>query len=280
MNLDKALFRVFTFSFSNTFFDFWTKYTSEEQWRLVLSGEDPGLRRYRRVLGLLPASPRCSFCNAPFRGPGAALMHLVGRYPSRLNPRFCRICLETIPPGGAETELTMLFADVRGSTRLAEQMSASEFSRLINRFYLSATDVLTRTNALIERLIGDEVIGLYITGFAGPEHARVALQAAQELLRATGHGEPGGPWLPVGVGVHTGTAFVGKVGSEDVTDITVLGDAANLTARLASQAGPGEVLISDTTFTAAGGEPSGLEQRQLALKGRSEPVGVRVLRHR
>jgi len=227
---------------------------------------------------LLPTSPRCKFCHAPFHGPAAPLMSLVGRAPSKLNPRFCGICLDVLPLGGAEIELSMLFADVRGSTTLAEGMTPTEFSRLMNRFYLTATDVLVRSDALIDRLIGDEVIGLFLTGFAGTEHPRVAVEAARELLRAVGYGGPSGPWIPVGAGVHTGTAFVGKVGEQNVNDITVLGDAANVAARLASQAGPGEILVSQAAFTAARLEPSNLEQRRLELKGRREGVDAFVLR--
>jgi adenylate cyclase len=172
----------------------------------------------------------------------------------------------------------MLFADVRGSTTLAEQMGASDFSRLINRFYTVATHVLIQTDALVDRLIGDEAIGLFLPGFSGPEHPHKAIQAALELLNLTGHRDPKGPWLPVGIGVHTGSAFVGVVGDAGATqDFTALGDNVNITARLASIAGPGEILISDATYVKAGLEPGDLERRELELKGKSEPIGVRVL---
>src|SRR5512147_1117073 len=131
------------------------------------------------------------------------------------------------------------------------QSSAREFSQLINRFYSVASHVLIQTDALVDRLMGDEAIGLYLPGFAGPEHPRKAVEAAQELLRLTGHNDSKGPWLPVGVGIHTGLAYVGVVGSEESTaDFTALGDNVNITARLASQAGSGEILISDASFSA------------------------------
>lgn len=254
----------------------WAKHTPEEQWRLFLSGEDPVLRRYRRLLKYVPGDLRCKFCNAPLHGTGAPLMRWIGRGPSKMNPTFCNICIETIPVGGAEVELTMFFADVRGSTSLAETMRPAEYSRLINRFYIAAVDVFTRTDALIDRLMGDAVIGLYLSGLAGLDHARLAITAAQELLQAVGYGSSSGPWLPVGIGVHTGISFVGKVGDQNVEDLTVLGDAANITARLASQAGPGEILISDAAGQAAHLDMSHFEQRNLALKGRSEPIQVWV----
>ena len=252
----------------------------EKLWRALLTGTHPLQVRYRRLYRLIPSDPRCYLCDAPFGNPGASVMRLLGRTQSNLNPRFCNICdlFAKSHPGGAEIELAMLFADVRGSTALAEQMSALDFSQLINRFYVAATDVLTRSNALIDRLVGDQIIGLYLPGFVGPAYVRAAVQAARELLEATGHTDPEGPWLPVGIGVHTGTAFVGAVGTEgSVTNITALGDSVNIAARLSSQARPGEILVSEAASDASGLETGGLEMRELELKGRNEYVRVRVL---
>jgi adenylate cyclase len=182
-------------------------------------------------------------------------------------------------PGGAELEISMLFVDVRGSTTMAEGMSPASFGQLMNRFYKTATDVLIRTDAVIDKLVGDEVIGLYLPLFTGPNHARPAVIAAQELLLATGHAEEQGPWLPIGIGVHTGLAFVGTVGGAEgtVTDITALGDNVNVTARLASVARPGEALISEASYAAGGVDLGELESRQLELKGKSELISARVL---
>lgn len=252
--------------------------TPEEEWYKMLTEGEPLPRPLYHLHGLLPSPPRCKLCGSPFKGWGGFLMHLLGRDQSRYNPRFCEKCKVFEHPGGAEVTITMLFADVRGSTTLAEQMSAREFSKLINRFYTVATHVLIQTDALVDRLMGDEAIGLYIPGFAGPKHSLRAVEAAQELLRLTGHRDAKGPWLPVGIGVHTGTAFVGVVGDEESTaDFTALGDNVNITARLASQAGPGEILISDSTCFASGMDLEHLEHKQLELKGRSEPIGVRLM---
>ena len=250
------------------------KHPPEEQWRLLLTGEDPQLRKGRHFFKRLPDNPRCQLCNAPFHGLGSPIMRIMGRSPSKLNPRFCGICLETSPVGGAEIELTMLFADVRGSTTLAEGMRPALFGSLINRFFGTATQVLVETDAMIDRLVGDQVIALYLPAFAGLQHARAAVEAAKALLRATGHTDPNGPWIPVGVGIHTGVAFVGKVGQEAVNDITVLGDAPNVAARLSSLARPGEILISDIAFTAASLDTGEMASRQVELKGRQEPVRI------
>jgi len=256
-----------------------TELTAEEEWYKMLTEGEPINRHLYHLYGWLPSNPRCKLCASPFKGWGGFIMHLLGRDQSKYNPRFCQSCEIYEQPGGAEVILTMLFADVRGSTKLAEQMSALEFSRLINRFYTVATHVLVQTDALVDRLIGDEAIGLYIPGFAGPEHPRRAIEAAQDLLRLTGHRDSQGPWLPVGIGVHTGRAFVGVVGGADnPADFTALGDNVNITARLASEAGPGEILISEASYAAANLNSEDLERRQMELKGKSKPIGVRVLR--
>jgi adenylate cyclase len=252
--------------------------TPEHYWQVVLLGQHPGLRRGRHLFGMLPGSSRCKLCNAPFSGPFVPLMRLLGKARSNKNPLFCGDCLAKTPLGGAEIEVSLLFADVRGSTGLAERLQPAEFGRLLNRFYKAVTSVLVQTDALVDKFVGDEVIGLYLPGFAGAAHARAALGAAKELLRVTGHDQPGGPWLPIGVGVHTGTAFVGAVGSEGaVTDVTALGDAVNTAARLASMAGPGEILASEASCKAAELAMDESRQRKLQLKGRSEPVTVRVM---
>ena len=181
--------------------------------------------------------------------------------------------------GGVEIEMSMLFADVRGSTSLAERMSPFEFNKILNRFYKTATDVLVRSDAFVDKLVGDEVIGLYIPAFAGPDHSRIAIESGKDLLRATGHGSQGGPWIPIGIGVNTGMAFYGSVGTkESFQDVTALGDSVNITARLAQRAGAGEIIVSDTSCSAAGLSVNGLEERRLNLKGKSKPVHVRVLR--
>jgi adenylate cyclase len=199
--------------------------------------------------------------------------------PSRKNPNYCNICEEFVEthPGGAEIELSLLFADVRGSTALAEQMSAAEFSRLLNRFHTTASNVVIDGEGLVDKLVGDEIIGLYLPN-RGPDHAHRALQAAIDLLEATGHREPGGPWLPVGAGVHTGIAYVGAVGLGHARDFTALGDAVNVTARLASQAGAGEVLVSEEAYRQSGLELGETESRRLELKGKTQPIDVRVVR--
>jgi len=259
--------------------------TVDEMWHKYLTEGNIRLRRWRRFTGSLPSNPRCVNCHRPFAGIGGGLFRIfMGIQKSSKNPRYCADChsFTTQFPGGAEIELTMLFVDVRGSTTIAEKMNNTEFSHLMNRFYEATINVLVRADAFIDKLVGDEVTALFIPGFAGKEHARQAVEAGRALLHATGYGDSGEPWVPVGVGIHTGTAWVGSIvgASGAGADFTALGDNVNIAARLASKAGAGEVLISEATYDAARMEDGNLEKRDLELKGKSESVSVRVLHAR
>jgi adenylate cyclase len=261
--------------------------TPQEEWSAFLAGTHPHLQD-RSALRFIPSSPRCKLCQAPFRAPGALVLRRFGFTPWEKNPRICGRCFKNIDsaarrcPGGpahdvkgGEVEISMLFADVRGSSRLARQMPVWDFTQLMNRFYRVSRDVLVGSDAIIEKFVGDEVAALFIPFMTGPHHAQLAVEAAGNLLRATGHGTVDGPWVPLGAGVHTGRAFVGMVGSESASDFTALGDPVNVTAHLAAQAAIGEVLVTTDAATAAGVDAGRLERRSLSLKG--HPVEAVVI---
>jgi len=255
----------------------------EKTWNMFLTtGGFDEERRKRKFFRILPGSQRCKACYAPFQGVSSSIVRvLFGKRPSNLNPHLCNTCEDFAHhhQGGVEIELSLLFADVRGSSKLAETMSPIEFSKLINRFYSTATQVMADSDAIIDKIIGDQVSGMYVPGFAGEQHARRAVAAAQKILQVTGHDDPDGPWIPLGVGVHTGLAFVGSlVSTSGTSDITVLGDTANTAARLSTRAGIGEILISESAYQHSGySRPEKLEQRTLDLKGKDNQITVNVL---
>jgi adenylate cyclase len=251
----------------------------EIDWKSVLDGTDPRFGRFRSFLRRIPTGPRCKMCLAPFEGPGAPFMRAMGRRRWAKNPNYCGACITWLGdhPGGAEIELTFLFADVRGSTGLGEHLSPSEFSKLLNRFYEVAARAVVDRDGLVDKYVGDEIVAFFPPSFSGMDHAAVAIDAARAILAGTGHGTGREPWVPVGAGVHTGVAFVGVIGEGGVSDFTALGDTVNTTARLASAAGAGEILVSRATAAAAKLSGDGLEERHLDLRGRSEPLDVLVL---
>ena len=157
-------------------------------------------------------------------------------------------------------------------------MRAADFRALLDRFYATATEMLIEHEAIVDKFVGDEVIGIFIPALAGGNHAGQAIDASLDLLRATGNGTDT-PWAPIGIGVNTGEAFVGVVGTEDHVEFTAIGDNVNITARLASAAGAGEVLVTRAAAEAAALADMGTtEQRTLDLRGRSEATDVFVLR--
>ncbi len=230
----------------------------------------------RRIFRVLPRDPRCKFCNAPFQGIGGVLMRTIfGKQRSALNPRYCNLCeiASREFPGGAEVEMSMLFIDIRGSTALSEKMSPTEFSQLIGRFYATATKVIIEEDGLVEKLAGDEVAAFWGAGFAGPDYIKRTIKVAQSLLRLMERQK-----IPVGIGVHSGIAYFGALGTaEGLTDISAKGDEVNTAARLASKAAAGEIIVSEQALKQAGIDGNELESRSLELKGISEPVLVRVM---
>jgi adenylate cyclase len=238
-------------------------------WRDTLLGVHPSLNRMRRIFRHIPSDPRCKMCLSPQGGIGGPIVQLFGfgRYPP--NPQLCQQCFRQGEryPGGAEIELTALFADVRGSTGLAERMGAVAFSDAVNRYVRTASHAVREPGGLVDKLLGDGIMALFIPGFTGGEHSAKAIAAAREIVRTVE--------VPVGVGIHTGTAWVGFVGGvDDVRDFTALGDAVNVASRLGSEAGPGEILISAAAASGAGLPTRGLEARRLELRGRTEPLDV------
>jgi len=254
----------------------------EEFWRgWTMEGPPNSKRRQQRFFRFLPATARCKFCFAPLDGTSGTLVKTLFQVtPSRFNPHYCNFCDDFANKfqGGAEVPITMLFVDVRGSTTLAEQIGQKEFGSLINRFYVESTKVLSYADAMIEKLAGDEVTAMFTKGVAGEDYSRRAIETAKELLKITGHGGGEKPWIPVGIGIHTGETFVGSVGQPNgMMEVAALGDVPNTAARLTSQAAPGEILVSADTMTDAQMNTDDLEKRHLNLKGRSEGIDAFVL---
>lgn len=251
----------------------------EAFWRDFLTRGDGSERKFRQIFRHIPDGPRCKLCAAPFSGPGAPLMRMMGRRPSTKTPTMCSSCFDFMVEnrGGAEIECSFLFADVRGSTAIAEGMSATSFRGLLDRFYATASKVVFDHDGTIDKFVGDELVAIWFPLMSGPDHVALTIDAARALLKATGHGTSDGPWLPLGAGVHSGLAWVGAVGDATHVELTALGDTVNTTARLASSAGPGEILVTATAAATARMD-SGLERRSLELKGKEHPTDVVVLR--
>jgi adenylate cyclase len=154
--------------------------------------------------------------------------------------------------GGERREVTIFFADVVGFTRLSESQPPEIIVALLNELFTFATEIIQRRGGIIDKFIGDCVMAVWGSPQSHPDDALRAVQAAEDLRR----------WLDVGnrrwrarwgieiqlaIGIHTGPAVAGNVGSEKRMEYTVIGDTVNVAARIESMAQPGQILVSEAT---------------------------------
>jgi adenylate cyclase len=252
-----------------------------EEVRSALTGESASLASRRRAFRRLPSPPRCKLCAAPFAGVGGLVLRPAGFKRSPGNPALCTKCVTELRKrgmSGVEIPVTLLFSDVRGSTAMGERMRPTEFHAFLDHFYRLASDAILAHDGLVDKIVGDEIVALFFGGISGPDHAAAAVGAAVDLAERAARPDatPSGP-IPIGTAVHTGEAFVGATGpAGTIEDFTALGDVVNTSARLASAARAGEVIVSVAAAEAAGTDS--VERRTVEIRGRVEPIEVIVLR--
>ncbi len=251
----------------------------EYYWRF---GTQPSNRAFKRFLRALPSTPRCGYCGAPVAGGGARIGRPHRYRPSRKNPNLCAACVELAPPGGTTTDVGVLFADLRGFTSRSEGISPAEATAVLRRFYGHAEKTFF-PEALIDKLIGDEVMALYlpvlvVPGTTEPDDgtrrlvATVMVDHARELLQRIGYGTREGPDVEVGIGLDFGEAFIGNIGNASVHDFTAIGDVVNTASRLQAQAAGGEVVLSARLADLLERPPG--QPERLEIKGKQDVVPV------
>ncbi|WP_257458605.1 adenylate/guanylate cyclase domain-containing protein [Archangium lipolyticum] len=160
--------------------------------------------------------------------------------------------------GGERREVTIFFADVVGFTRLSESQPPEIIVALLNELFTFATEIIQRRGGIIDKFIGDCIMAVWGTPQAHEDDALRAVQAAEDLRRWLDVGnrrwrERWGIEIQLAIGVHTGPAVAGNVGSEKRMEYTVIGDTVNVAARLESMAQPGQILVSESTRERIGG---------------------------
>jgi adenylate cyclase len=233
---------------------------SEEWWidYLTHGHQLEGMARW--LFPKLPSSPRCKICKVPFNGFGKVFSRF-GWAPSRKNPKMCGFCSDRLPIGGADVAVAILVVDVRGYTSLSETMPPSELVAKLNVFFNSSTDILMHHDALIDKYLGDAVQALFLPGVAGDDYIKCAYEAGLDILARFKE-------LPIGITVHAGVCYVGNVGSNQIVDLTAMGDVVNVTHRLQSAATEGTMVLSSDVYDLLGLD--GWERLELDLKGKSE----------
>jgi adenylate cyclase len=178
---------------------------------------------------------------------------------------------------GTKQEMTVLFADIRGFTSLAEQLQPEDCVQILNDYFCLAVDVVLECDGIVDRFQGDSVMATFGSNPAYPDHAYRAVQCAVRLRDGVCNLQI--PHMPekrirLGIGVNTGVAIVAGVGSRQRLDYTTIGDAVNVAHRLQALSNPDQILISDNTLRRVCGILEVEDLGRLSLKGRTEPINV------
>jgi class 3 adenylate cyclase len=196
------------------------------------------------------------------------VVELIAREPERLRL------------GGERREVTVLFSDVCGFTRLSESLPPETVVALLNELFTFATEIIHKRGGIIDKFIGDSVMAVWGTPESKPDDARQAVEAAMELRRwvETGNRRWRQKWgveVQLAMGLHTGTVVAGNLGSEKRMEYTVIGDTVNVAARLESMAQPGQILVSSATREKLGADAEVLRHLgERALHGRNATTSV------
>jgi adenylate cyclase len=215
---------------------------------------------------------QCSVCGTLLSGAMSVVFRTFGIRRSPRNPNICTRCSTHVEEGRL-VEVTVLFADLSSFTELTHDLGAEKTHEVVDAFLRMASDVLVKHGGFIDKYIGDAVMALFNVPIRHEDHARRAISAAAELESAIQYlGPRFGLALKASVGIATGYARVGRLGSKDSRDYTAIGDVVNLAARLQGKAGAGEILISKDSYVKHSAEFPGAAAEQVLLKGFREPV--------
>ena len=217
---------------------------------------------------------QCSICGTMLAGALSAVYRTFGIRRSPRNPNICTRC-STHVEEGRMVEITVLFADLSSFTELTQNLGAEKTHQVVDTFLRMATNVLVKQGAFIDKYLGDAVMALFNVPVRYPDHARRAVAAATELMIALKTlGVDFGLDLDASIGIATGFARVGRLGSDDSKDYTAIGDVVNLAARLQSKADAGEVLISEASYQKHPEEFPDARAERVMLKGFREPINA------
>lgn len=170
-------------------------------------------------------------------------------------------------------DVTVLFADARGFTHYSEGRAPDEVASVLNTMFDGCVNTLLEHDAIVDKFMGDAVMAVFGAPIVRPDHAEQAVAAAATIQERAAKMFPA-DWegACLRVGINTGTAFVGRVGSGEIKDYTAVGDTVNVAQRLQSAAEPGETLVAESVYERIGEMYPDAERRELSVKGRDETV--------
>ena len=181
--------------------------------------------------------------------------------------------------------LTVMFADIRSFTAISEQMAPEEVVTMLNEYFSVMVEIVFGCNGMLDKFVGDQLMAVFGHMSTEKQGARDAVRAALKMQRAVQklmHGRSGKdfPIFKIGIGINTGNTIIGNVGSENRMDYTVIGDTVNAAARLEEQAGPGEIVIGERTYSHMPKKLRVKNRRALQVKNRIQPVVCYTIENR
>ncbi|MGB9577601.1 MAG: adenylate/guanylate cyclase domain-containing protein, partial [Candidatus Norongarragalinales archaeon] len=184
--------------------------------------------------------------------------------------------------GGERQEVTVLFTDIRGFTSLSERLEPEQVVAFLNEYFETGTRAILKHDGTVDKFIGDAIMAVFNAPVKQEDHAIKAVQAAiemqEEFAALSKKFEKQGIQLGVGIGINTGDAVVGNIGSRKVMEYTAIGDTVNTASRLQGIARAGEIIVSENTFKALKGQFKAKRVQEVQLKGKAKPLKVFVLR--
>lgn len=217
---------------------------------------------------------KCRVCGTNLAGTLGLLFQLFGIKRSKHNPNVCNRC-DAHMQEGRVIELSVIFADLTGFTAMTNRLGPERSYDVVNAFFNMAGEVLIKNDAFIDKYIGDAVMAIFNAPIRNAKHARGATTAALGILEGLKSvSATFGLDLQARVGVATGYARVGQLGSSDRKDYTAIGDVVNLASRLEALAKPGEVVVDGKAFVQVAEDYPDLTPEELNVRGFSEPVEV------
>lgn len=217
---------------------------------------------------------QCSICGTMLVGPISIPFRLFGVRRSSRNPNICTRCSTHVEEGRV-VEISVLFADLSSFTELTHELGPDQTHQLVDAFLRKASEIIARQNGFIDKFVGDAVMALFNVPVQNEKHAQLAIEAALEIVRSVDAlGARFERRLAVSVGIATGFARVGRLGSDDAKDYTAIGEAVNLASRLQGKADAGEIIVNAAAYRSSNLPDSAAHVDRLSVKGFRDPVDV------
>ena len=212
-------------------------------------------------------APNCLVCGIPLVGLAAVFLRWRGIRRSPRNPNICTQCGAHLEEGRL-VEMTVVFADLSSFTEITGRLGATTTYIVVDEFLRLASTILTSHGALIDKYIGDAVMALFNVPIKSTDHAAAAVAASAKLQEVLPElSERLGMPLQASIGIASGFARVGRLGSDDIKDYTAIGEVVNQAARLQAQAGSSEILVSQDVYREVASAYPGVPAETLVLKG-------------